>query len=303
MALKAPLTRPGQSVALGAPHQNEADLESVFNTVRHNNPSATPLQPGESADPTYLAFLRGAGFQQNEAVQLALQQMQTARGTYQTASSRLPDQLHQAQEATDTGLLDRGSFFSGERLRRETQNVVANQEAGQDLASQQASAIQGAQNDLQSKLATLAQQRAEAEGSLVDRQEQRANQNKYIGAVAAGNSSGGGGGGGFSLPPLPAAPPAPPQTAVHVAASAGGQPAFSGNINDYLASPGLHTYLAGLDNQGQSSWLKFVQAQYPGADFRPVLQTLAGIQTNQRAGQQQANNQQSLRGGGPGQGY
>lgn len=292
---------------------------SFLQSIAAQNPANTPLSAGLQADPTYLAFLRGAGYSYNQALQLAAQNEAQARSTYQTANSRLPEQLRQAQESTDTGLLDRGVWRSGERLVRENRNVVANQEAGQDLLSQRAAAIQGAQSTLQGTLADLARARADAEGGLQDRMAQRANQDKYINAVRGAAQSGGSGGGGGSFtisaptPPAPAVGPAPPKPAGTGSAGITGgsysmpdhaaaqQPALAPgeHINDYIARPDVHNYLAGLDNQGQSNWLKFMQAQYPGADFRPVLLTLASVQQGQGQGQQSAS-QQGLRSSGAG---
>lgn len=265
-----------------------AAADAVRFIAAAQNPANTPLSPGLTADPTYLAFLRGAGFSQQEAQTQALAQIAQARAAYATQSARLPEQLTQARENTDNSYAN-GAFFSGERLVDQNRNTVANQEHGQDLLSTATGAYAGAQSDLQKTLADLARQRADAEGGLQDRQRQQSNQDRYISAVAGSRSGGGGGGvtiniptpaGGVTTQPVGAPKPAGPAAPLLGA----GQ-----KIGDYLNSVPLHSYLGQLDNAGQGDWLKFMQAQYPTADFAPVLQAIAGIQ----ASRQQSNQAQS----------
>jgi hypothetical protein len=221
--------------------------------------------------------------------------MSQVRATYATQAQRLPEQLQQAQEQTDTGLLDRGAFQSGERLVRETRNRVANQEQGQDLLATRASGLTGAAATLQSSLASLAQQRADAEGSLQDRVQQQNNQDKYIAAVrGAAQSSGGGGSGSISVsvgggaPPAPTAP-APAQTGpggvqrvgnvvqAGIGGRTGAQPILGGqqHINDYLGSQPVIDYFSGLGANEQNQFVSFVKAQHPDADFAPLVRAVA----------------------------
>lgn len=258
--------------------------------IAADNPAATPLSDGLHTDPTYAAFLRGIGYSYSDSVQKAMQQMTAARTTYDTQVSRLPEQLHQAQEATDTGLMDRGVYNSGERLVRENRNVVADQQTRQDLATQKASALSAAQGGLQSAIADLARQRADAEGDLQNRQEQRVNQDKYIAAVRGAASGGGGGGGGNVNLTLPGAPgpggalaPKPATASAGITGGsysmpdAGAQPAMAAgqHINDYLNSQPVFDYFAGLDAPGQNRFTTFVRAQHPDADFGGLVRYVA----------------------------
>jgi len=288
------------------------------------NPANTPLTAGLRADPTYLSFLRGAGFSYDQAVHTAFQQETAARTNYATQAQRLPEQLAQAQEATDTGLMDRGAFNSGERLRRETQNVTANQEQGQDLASARAAAIAQAQAGLQGSISDLARQRADAEGTLQDRLTQQhnqdrlfdlqaSNQKQYL-AAAGAQAGGSGGGGSFTLPPLPTLPSATAPAAAPKAAAGSGpgeqisgrgsfastpastapaQPAMvpGQHIEDYLLRPDVRGYVSGLSVPDQGKFLAFVQASNPTANYAPFLTWLGGVQQQQSA-------QMALRSGG-----
>lgn len=255
--------------------------------IAAENPANTPLAPGLTADPTYLAFLRGAGFSYQDALHTAFQQMAAARANYATQAQRLPEQLHQAQEATDTGLLDRGVYASGERLVRENRNVVANQQQGQDLVTARASALQGAQSQLQTAISTLARDRADAEGQLQDRVRQQSNQDRYIAAVAgASGGSGGGGGGSYTLPApavaptAPAAPGANQTSAGRAQINAPTQPTLGAGqtIDDYLASQPVHDYVRGLAQPAQANFVSFIQAQHPNANLAPLLLAINGPQ-------------------------
>lgn len=289
-----------QSVIPGTPSATPAaagpkDPGAAFlQKIAAENPANTALQPGETADPTYLAFLRGAGFSFNQALQTALTQIAQAKAAYATQASRLPEQLRAAQETTDAGQLDRGTYNSGERLVRENRNTVANQQAGQDLLSGESGAISTAQSTLQAAIAQLAQQRAEAEGGLVDRRQQQTNQDRYISAVAGGGGGGGGGGSiSISYPttppatggPAPAAPAAAPQHPADTnpadqsgnfaspAAAPRQQPGQ--NINDYLAAPATRSYYQNLSPQNQTNFVAFIKAGNPNANFMPLFPTSA----------------------------
>lgn len=285
------LEKPGTMHALGVarPAAPKSDPGTQFlEALAKQNPANTPLPAGEHADPTYLAVLRGMGYQFNQAVNVANSQMAQVRATYATQAQRLPEQLQQAQEQTDTGLLDRGAFQSGERLVRETRNRVANQEQGQDLLSARAAGLTGAQATLQSSLADLAKQRADAEGELVGRTQAQNNQDKYIAAVrGAASSSGGGGGsvavsvggGGAPATPAPATPAgsANQSSAARAQTFGTAQPILGGqqHINDYLASQPVVDYFSGLGANEQNQFVTFVKAQHPDADFAPLVKAVA----------------------------
>lgn len=302
------------ATATKAPAAPDAGANFLRSLAASNlqNPANAALPGGLHADPTYLSFLRGAGFSYQEAINLAAQQQAAAKGTYATQSQRLPEQLKEAQEGTDTGLLDRGAYNSGERLIRENRNVVTNQQQGQDLISARAAALAQAQATLQGSISQLARDQADAVGSLQDRVQQQNNQDRYISAVAGANSGGGGGGGSvsFDLGPAPGSPaPAAPASAPAAStptsrapaqgATPGGQPlqAAGQTINDYLASPSLLSYVGGLPADQQKQFVAFTQASNPGADLSPVLRYIAGNSTA-AAGQQQSANQAGLRSGG-----
>lgn len=279
----APQTNTPTAAPAKAPAKAPVPADELKFINAANNPANNPLPGGLQADPTYLSFLRGIGFTQANAYQTALQNLASARSAYETQASRLPQQLSQAQEATDTGVLDRGVYDSGERLDRENKNVVANQQAGQDLLSARASAEQQALQGFQGTIAQLQQQQADAVGGLQDRRQQEADQQKYINQVA------GGGGGGTSVtisggtvpvaPPAPAATaPAPPKTQGpdgttvapnRIVTPASAQPAMAQgeNIGQYLSTPSVKNYYDGLDAPGKQNFLTFIKAQYPTADL------------------------------------
>lgn len=256
--------------------------------IAAQNPLTGPLPQGLAADPVYLAFLRGAGYSFNNAAQAALANIAAARATYNTQQARLPEQLRQANEATNTNALDRGVFSSGERLQRVNRNVVANQNAHQDLVDARAAAISNAQQTLHSAIADLARQRADAVGALQERIRQQQNQDKVIAATRDANiqaariAAGGGGGGGSVSITLPG-PPGPAQAHGPTGGAAPG-PNHGQTINDYLSSHETAGYVRGLAGPQQSDWFKFMQAAYPGADFRPLLLNIAAMGQPQSVG-------------------
>lgn len=291
MAVKAPAKDPAA-----------AALDAIRFISAARNPANTPLPGGTVADPTYLAFLRGAGFSQQDAQAQAIKQVADARAAYATQSQRLPEQLAVARENTDATYGATGDFASGERLVQQNRNTVANQQAGQDLLSTATGAYGSAESGLQGTLANLARQQADAVGGLQDRAQQHADQNRYIAAVA-GARSGGGGGVTINLPNPPPTPGATPAATVANGPPAPVAPLLGAGqqINDYLSSQPLFSYLGQLNNNDQANWLKFVTTQHPGADFSPALTAIGQIQA-QRANPQ-SQNQQGLRSGGPGQAY
>ncbi len=284
---------------MAAATKPKVDAGAAFlQSIAANNPANTPLQAGLHADPTYLAFLRGIGYSYDQATRTAFEQMESARAAYHTQASRLPEQLRAAQEQTDAGAMDRGVFASGERLQRENRNVVTNQQQGQDLLSARATAMSGAQQTLQGAIAELQRQRADAEGDLQNRIQQRADQDRYIKAVGGANSGGGGGsvsfsvggGGGTPAQPAPAQPAVAPAPKTPTGANAGRsanqstaamQPALAPgqDINGYLSSRPLLDYLGALNPSQQQQFFAFTQAQYPNADFSVPLRYIAAQST------------------------
>lgn len=252
--------------------------------IAAQNPLNEPLPPGVTADPTYLAFLRGAGYSYNQAWQTALQNMAAARASYDTQASRLPAQLQQTQEVTDQDAGNRGTYSSGQRLVEENRNTVANQQQGQDLVAARAAALQDAQSKLQVAISDLARQRADAIGGLQDRLTQRADQNRYIAAVANATRAASGGGGTITIggspqppqPAQPAQPGQPGQTQPNSRAGAQPQQAPGQSINDYLSSKPVYDYVTRLASPDQANFVKFIQAQYPTANVAPVLLAING---------------------------
>lgn len=264
-------------------------------SVLAQNPLNEALPTGLHADPVYLAFARGAGYSFTNAAEQNLAAIAAARAAYNTAASRLPDELKQAQIGTDLDAGERGVFSSGARLVDENHNRVINQQHGQDLVSARSGAIAQANSTLAQAIAQIARERADAVGSLQDRITQHANQDRYIAAIRGANSGGGGGGGGvsFSLPNPGAGLPGPPAPANPAAAAGGGnaliprtatyaQPGQT--VNAYLASDPVAHYVYGLAGPQQQNWLTFMQKAYPNADFAPLLHNLASVNSNYSTG-------------------
>lgn len=147
-----------------------------------------PLPEGLTADPTYLAFLRGMGMDQRTALTTAAEHQAQAKAAYATGVQRDPAVLEAAQRVTDRGYEQGGTFFSGQRLRDEAQNVTTDQQRLQDLATNRATALGGIQTDLQTQLSQLARNQADEIANLQGRRDAQTNQDKYIQAVGAANT-------------------------------------------------------------------------------------------------------------------
>lgn len=152
-----------------------------------HSPVDQPLPEGLQADPTYLAFLRGAGMDQTTAWTTALQHLAAVKANYATQVQRDPEQLRQANEGTDQAYLNNGGWANGNRLQELARNRVTDQQRLQDLATGEATGISDTHTQLQQQLSQLGRNNVDQIGALQGRQDQQNNQDKYIAAVGAAN--------------------------------------------------------------------------------------------------------------------
>lgn len=176
-----------------------------------------PLPEGLQADPTYLAFLRGAGMDQTTAWTTALQHLAAVKANYATQVQRDPEVLRQANEDTDQSYLNNGGWANGHRLQELARNRVTDQQRLQDLATQEATGISDTHTQLQQQLSDLGRNNVDQIGALQGRQDETNNQDKYIAAVAASQQQP-----GSAAVPTPGAP-TPAAPAPHPAIDAGQQ--------------------------------------------------------------------------------
>lgn len=171
-----------------------------------------PLPAGVTADPTYLAFLRGVGMDQSTAWATAIQHISSVQAAYQTAVERDPQILKDAIRGVNGTYSANGNFFSGGRLEDVAQKRVEDEQRRADQAGAQAQGISDAQLQLRQNLSTLARQNVDQIGALQGRHDERAAQDRYIGAVRQQALARAGGGSGFDpYPPgATSAPPAAP---------------------------------------------------------------------------------------------
>lgn len=152
-----------------------------------DSPLEQPLPEGLQADPTYLAFLRGAGMDQTTAWTTAIQHVAAIKANYQTQVQRDPELLRSANESTDQSYRDNGGWANGNRLTELARNRVTDQQRLQDLATGQATGISDAQTQLRQQVSGLGRENVDQMGALQGRQDATNNEDKYIAAVSAAN--------------------------------------------------------------------------------------------------------------------
>lgn len=158
------------------------DLSFLNGGADHGLPEGTP------ADPTYLAFLRGMGYDREQAWATAVQHVAEVKSAYRTAVSREPAQLQHALGAVDQQFGADNNYFSGARLANEADAQVQHEQRLGDLATTQAQALSGIHGDLQGQLSALARNNVDQIGALQGRRDEQVNQDRYIKAVAAANA-------------------------------------------------------------------------------------------------------------------
>lgn len=182
------------------------------------SPLQQPLPEGLQADPTYLAFLRGAGMDETSAWTTAIQHVAAIKANYQTQVQRDPEMLRSANEDTNQDYLNNGGFANGRRLEDLARNRVTDQQRLQDLSTQQATGISDAQTQLRQQLSELGRNNVDQQGALQGRQDATNNQDRYIAAVRDANQP------AQPAVPTPAVPAgAPGAPAAHPAIAAGAQ--------------------------------------------------------------------------------
>lgn len=198
--------------------------EAFWNLVRTNPGFARFVQwlaarsptrqqlPGTlpAADSTYLAFLRGVGLQQSEAISAMQRNLSAIQQRFSLARSDVERQGVEAREDIDRAHLARGAYRSGTRLEDVARQRAVESRSLARLRAEESSAIAGQQTDLERRLADLARQRAEQDAELVERHERRQAEQR-LQDLQRNLISGGAGGGGSVFftggTPAPAAPP------------------------------------------------------------------------------------------------
>ncbi len=176
--------REGQ--AFGAP--GPAPVRAPHPLVAPNALNLPTFQPeglpgGLPTDPTYAAFLRGAGMDARTAEATALTHIAAIRAQYHTNVQRDPATLHQDLENTDNNYLSNGDFFSGHRLVDENKNYITDANRLQDYSTGEATGISGERTGLQQHLSDLSRQNADQIAQLQQRHNDLLNNDRYIQAV------------------------------------------------------------------------------------------------------------------------
>lgn len=209
-----------------------------------------PLPEGTAADPTYLAFLRGMGMDQQTAWSTAIKHVAALKAQYQTAVTRDPEQLHDELRTSNANYSGGGNWWAGQRLTDDAEVRTHDQERLADLHSGLATGIAGEQDTLRGTLEQLARQNVDQVGALRQRTDEQHNQDAYIRAVAQANT------------PKPAAPGVPtPATAPAAAPAASQVPTPSGQHAAPGATP-LAQQLAGL-NPAQAAAFRLYTSRMP----------------------------------------
>lgn len=207
-----------------------------------------PLPEGTVADPTYLAFLRGMGMDQQSAWSTAIQHVAALKAQYKTAVSRDPAQLHDELRTSNANYSGGGNWWSGQRLTDDAEVRAHDQERLADLRSGLASGVAGEQDTLRAQIEQLARQNVDQIGALRQRGDEQHNQDAYIRAVAQANTPKAP---GAPPVPTPAAPPAAPGSQV---------PTPSGQHAP--GSTSLQQQLAGL-NPAQAAAFRLYTSRMP----------------------------------------
>lgn len=175
--------REGQAFGVPRPASTPHPLVAPANPLGLPTFQPEGLPAGLPTDPTYAAFLRGAGMDARTAEATALSHIAAIRAQYRTNVQRDPAVLQQDLENTDNGYLSNGDFFSGHRLVDENKNQVADQQRRQDFSTAEATGISGERTGLQQHLSDLARQNADQIGQLQQRHNDLVNNDRYIQAV------------------------------------------------------------------------------------------------------------------------
>lgn len=195
------------------------DTVEKANAWRGQNPSATPLEDGTLPDSGYLTFMRGLGASEEQARSAYQSALDTIHQSYgaQRDTRRLGGESERKNINDDAEV--RGTYLGGQRIGDlARQRSIEERDIG-NLGVAESGAVAQAGTNLNSTLADLARQRAEAEIQLKARRADEANQKQLLttqeqirdAQVTAAGAGGGGGGFSFSMPSMGPALPQPAQ--------------------------------------------------------------------------------------------
>ncbi len=173
--------------------------------------------PGFGDDPEWLAYAAQYEYGQTQAAADAELRKRQAADAYEQALRSLETQGVQGAQNTDTNLLSRGMFNSGERVTRQEDLRRALAEGRGQADTQYSSTLGAVDSDLQR---ALTQMDLERERQIVA-SKARISEQQRQGAIEAGlfgggsGSAGGGGSVATDTPPIPGRTPAQQQSAVN----------------------------------------------------------------------------------------
>lgn len=171
--------------------------------------------PDMGMDPEYIAYLTQYQYGQTQAAADAELRKRQAADAYEQALRSLETQGVQGAQNTDTNLLSRGMFNSGERVTRQEDLRRALTEGRGQADTQYSQTIGAVDSDLQR---ALTQMDMERERQTVASKARIAEQQRQ-GSIEAGLYGGGSGSGGGSVatdtPPVPGRTPAQQQSAAN----------------------------------------------------------------------------------------
>lgn len=166
-------------------------------------------------DPEYIAYLTSFNYGQTQAAADAELRKRQAADAYEQALRSLEQQGVQGAQNTDTNLLSRGMFNSGERVTRQEDLRRALGEGRSQADTQYSQQLGAVDSDLQR---ALTQMDMERERQVVASKARIAEQQRQ-GSIEAGLYGTGSGGGGGSVatdtPPVPGRTPAQQQSAAN----------------------------------------------------------------------------------------
>lgn len=181
---------------------------------RATNPQQGQISNVPPPDSTYLAFLRGVGFEEADARAVHDANIAAIRNSYTLQRDNLARSGEDARKQIGDSHLTRGTNLSGQKLEDLARQRSLEQRSLAELSQEESNRISGASTELTSKMAGFARQRAEAESGLIQRSEQRKAEERILAAQLGQAGAGGGGSAGFSMPSF--SMPAPAQPAMSV---------------------------------------------------------------------------------------